>query len=926
MKEPHIPANENDRLAELYDFDILDTETEKEFDEIVQLASLICESPISLVSLIDRDRQWFKARKGLEDHETARNVALCAHAINQDGLMEIPDAMLDERFVDNPLVTGFPNIRFYAGVPLVTSSGNKMGTLCVIDNKPRQLRPDQRFALETLAKQVTRQMEFRRLTTKLRASNERNSIFVQQAPNALAMFDREMCYMAASQKWRDDYHLQDRDIIGISHYDIFPEISDDWKDIHKACLAGAINRCAEAHFIRADGSEQWITWDVRPWYVSDGKIGGLLMYTADISAMKNKDAENDRISRILDKTNEVARIGTWEVNCQANELTWSRITREIHEVDENFSPDVATAIHFYKEGASRDALLHHHEQAQNFGVPYDLELCLITAKGNEVWVRSIAQTEFDHGICKRIYGVFHDITERKKAELATIDARNLAEQSSRLKETFLANMSHEIRTPMNAIIGFTDLLLKKELGTEALEYIRIVKHSGENLLRIINDILDISKINSGMMSFETHPLSIDDLFHSLTAMLQRTADEKKLKLNFEVSPDLPARVMGDPTRLTQILINLTGNAIKFTDRGSVTVFAKLLREDKQSYYIEISVSDTGIGIASEKLQHIFERFGQAECNTTRRYGGTGLGLSIARQLVELQGGTININSTKDSGTVVTFTLPFTKVSNSTAQKNTPLPGKVMNIATLGQLHLLLVDDNPINLKLLIGMFSGLNVTVSTAANGRKALELLETTPVDVVLLDMEMPEMNGYETVAYLRHHLHSQVPVIAMTANAMAGEREKCLRIGMNDYIPKPIKAEELFEKIALVVSGHQEAEKIINLDFLRASMGEQTELILEVLDLFIELVPADVKAISSAISDANFPVIKKRTHKLLSSVMALGASRMEIILKEMESLAERKSGLGRIRDLEQQLHRLYETAVEEVKFEKNLLVKNHA
>lgn len=923
MTEPNIPGNENERLAELYDFDILDTEPEKDFDEIVQLASLICKSPISLISLTDRDRQWFKSRKGLKEPQTARNIALCAHAINQDGIMEISDTTRDERFRDNPLVTGYPNIRFYAGVPLVTSSGNKMGTLCVIDNQPRSLQPDQRFALETLARQVMRQMEFRKLSSKLRKSNERNSIFVQQAPNAIAMFDKQMRYIAASQKWLDDYNLGDRNIIGASHYDIFPEIGDDWKDIHKACLQGAINRCAEAHFVRADGTEQWITWDVRPWYISDGNIGGLLMYTADISAMKQKDVENDRISRILDKTNEVARIGTWEINCRTNELTWSRITREIHEVTGDFKPELGTAILFLKEGASRDTFQHHHQQALLFGTPYDLELSLVTARGNDVWVRSIAQTEFERGKCKRIYGVFHDITERKKSELATIEARILAEQSARLKETFLANMSHEIRTPMNAIIGFTDLLLKKELSSEIQEYIRIVKNSGENLLRIINDILDISKINSGMMSFESHPLSISDLFHSLKAMLQPSADEKRLNLHFEVGPGIPARVMGDPTRLTQILLNLTANAIKFTEHGFVSVVATLLSEDKATCHLEISVRDTGIGIAVEKLQHVFDRFGQAESHTTRHYGGTGLGLNIAKQLVELQGGTIRANSTQGVGTTVTFSLPFAKPHN---QKTAGPPKTDTNISALNGLRLLLVDDNPVNLKLLVSLFSDLPVVIRTAHNGREAIALLENNPTDVILLDVEMPEMNGYETIWQIRQVLHNPVPVIAMTANAMAGEREKCLRKGMNDYIPKPVKAEELFEKIIHVTSLKQGDNKITHLGFLNESMAGKTAPILEVLNLFLELVPADVQSIQSAVSEGDFSAIKKRVHKLLSGVMIVGATRMETVLKEMEMLAETRSGLERIHELEQQLHELCETAIEEVRYEKNRLVETHA
>ena len=217
-------------------------------------------------------------------------------------------------------------------------------------------------------------------------------------------------------------------------------------------------------------------------------------------------------------------------------------------------------------------------------------------------------------------------------------AKQLAEESVILKEAFLANMSHEIRTPMNAIIGFTDLLLRKELPSQEPDYVQTIKRSGENLLRIINDILDVSKIDSGVMEFEEHPISIREVFNSLNIMLAQKAKDKKLELEFGFDANVPDTVLGDPTRLTQIILNLVGNAIKFTKAGGVYVFAKLLKEVRGLYQIEFSIKDTGIGIPSDKLQSVFERFSQAETHTTRNYGGTGLGLSIARQLVTLQGG------------------------------------------------------------------------------------------------------------------------------------------------------------------------------------------------------------------------------------------------------------------------------------------------
>lgn len=250
----------------------------------------------------------------------------------------------------------------------------------------------------------------------LKQSNQRNQIFVEQAPHAMAMFDKNMCYMAASQQWIKDYNLSGSEIIGRSHYEIFPEIGEEWKRHHRECLQGAINQTDEAPFERADGTIQWLTWDVRPWYISEGNIGGLIMYTADITHLKQKDQERRRIEDILDKTNEVARIGTWEVDPKLGRVLWSRITKKIHEVPEDYKPDLATAINFFKPGESQSKIEMAVAEALEKGISYDVEVELVTAKGNIVWARAIGQSEFVDGKCKRLYGVFQDIDLIKRSE------------------------------------------------------------------------------------------------------------------------------------------------------------------------------------------------------------------------------------------------------------------------------------------------------------------------------------------------------------------------------------------------------------------------------------------------------------------------------------------------------------------------------
>ncbi|MBI5539434.1 MAG: response regulator [Bacteroidia bacterium] len=375
------------------------------------------------------------------------------------------------------------------------------------------------------------------------------------------------------------------------------------------------------------------------------------------------------------------------------------------------------------------------------------------------------------------------------------EAKEKAEESTKLKEAFLANMSHEIRTPMNAIIGFSDILFKRNLGEQEKQFVRTIKLAGENLLTIINDILDISKIEAGMMTFEDHIFSVKEIFKSLNVMLMEKAKEKNLELVFTCEDDVPESLLGDTTRLTQIIINLAGNAIKFTHSGVINVHAKVLNNDNAISMLEFSVTDTGIGIPKDKLEQIFERFRQAESHTTRKYGGTGLGLSIAKQLVELQGGALSVKSEFKKGSVFSFCIPYKKSEEILLVSEIIV--KKYNMEELCKLNILLVEDSHLNVVLILSLFAEYNLKLQIAENGLVGIEKIKENNYDIILMDMEMPIMNGYEAATIIRNELKNNIPIIAMTAHAMAGEKERCLSLGMNDYLSKPIDANLLFEKI---------------------------------------------------------------------------------------------------------------------------------
>lgn len=606
-----IPENELQRLAALKRYNILDTLPDDAFDDATKLVAYICGVPIAHISFIDENRQWFKSEIGIGVSEVPREISFCQYTILDSKMTEINDTLLNDRFKDDPNVTGGFNIRFYAGVPLTTPDGYNIGTLCAIDHEAKVLNENQRNALSIVAKHVITSLE-------------------------------------------------------------------------------------------------------------------------------------------------------------------------------------------------------------------------LSTKNNQLY------------------------TQRKIAERAVL-----------ARDSFLANMSHEIRTPLNAIIGFTDLLAQTELDDTQRDYIGNVQIAGENLLLIVNDILDLSKMESGNLPIESEPFNLKKTLRHVYSLL-KVKVQKEVEFNLFLDAELPDMVIGDQGRLNQILVNLIGNALKFTNEGEVTVSVKKIEETEDSYSFKFSIKDTGIGIAKDKLETIFERFTQGEESTTRTFGGTGLGLNIVKQLVELQKGEVHVKSTLNRGSEFFFTLSYKKSNAREAEI------KTVSNNDLGNLKILLCEDNVLNQKLAKSVINNFGFDLDIAQNGEEGIELLSQNEYDLVLMDLQMPVKDGYQTTEYIRNEMNSAIPIIAMTAHSLVGEQERCYKVGMNAYVPKPFKQSVLLKAIKTVMSPDADAhhKRIIDMSFLDEMSGNDPEFKKDMINLFIEKIPNQVAQLEEAFKETDYDNVRKLAHNMKSSM----------------------------------------------------------
>lgn len=522
---------------------------------------------------------------------------------------------------------------------------------------------------------------------------------------------------------------------------------------------------------------------------------------------------------------------------------------------------------------------------------------------------------------------------KSKAESAKI----VAEEAVRTKQQFLSNMSHEIRTPMNAIVGFTKVLLKTDLTDKQREFLIAIKLSGDALIVLINDILDLAKVEAGKMIFEQTPFKMESSITSMVHLFERKIQEKNVVLNVAYDPLIPPILVGDPIRLHQIIINLLSNAVKFTSKGEITISVRIINETDEHLTISFSISDTGIGISANSLDKIFENFQQASISTSRLYGGTGLGLAIVKQLVESQGGSIRVKSQLDKGSVFTFELEFKKSSFMAIPdlENFEISPEYSNM------NVLVVEDMMLNQLLMKTLLDDFGFERDIASNGKIAIEKMKANQYDIILMDLQMPEMNGFEATDYIRNTLHSSIPIIALTADVTTVDLEKCMAFGMNDYIAKPIDEHLLYSKIISLVKksplGKESKEKIsipnlkktikcINLDYLLHRTKSDPVLMIEMISLYLEQTPPLLFTMKHSFQNKDWVGLHGAVHKLIPSFSIMGMHNdFETMAKKINDFAVYQQQIETIPDFIEQLEFICNQACEELKEEIEILKNTH-
>lgn len=775
--------------------------------------------------------------------------------------------------------------------------------------------------------------DIKQVQEKLAKSEELYRLVIHATNDGIWDWDIESGNLYLSERWKG--------MLGYTDKTLENHISSWTKTMHPEDLPIAmeiLQNHFEKHkpyiytlrYMHLDGTIRWIKcrgFAIRNRKGEPYRMLGSCTDVTDTQIAEEKLKENEKkLQAIFNHSHDAKFLVDTETN---KIIEFNQRTLELFEVDkpENLYNTSATSLR--KNQMSKEEAEKTQADFKEQGY-WNQEVLYKTHKGNDFWGNIVAQTIT---INKRevILARITDITKNKKNEQELILAKKIAEDSTKAKEMFLANMSHEIRTPMNGILGMAELISRTNLDETQKKHVKLIKNSADNLLVIINDILDMAKIESGKLTMEQIPFDICDVIKNAIQTLTYKAEEKGIELKtYPIKLDHNI-VIGDPFRLTQALLNLINNAIKFTENGSVEISGRVPCSNAEEITFEFTVQDTGIGIPKDKLDTIFEGFTQASLDTSRKYGGTGLGLTISKNLIQMQGGNIWVESTIGKGSKFIFSITYKKGDSTSIEHKIK---SEINIQELHKLKVLLAEDNEVNQYFAKTLMDEIGLEVDIANNGIEALEYFEKNVYDLILMDIQMPHMGGIEATSKIRKHknkVKSQTPIIALTANALVGDAEKYLKAGMDDYISKPFNRETLFRKIQLHTNStnskalyEERSEMVVlksdnanlpNYEHLENNFLNNTAFLKKILTIFIETTPDIVEELKLNTKNNDYPKIQATAHKLKASIDSFKIMALHDTIRSIEKYAAEKNNLDKIPELVKFTDEILTLAQEDIK-----------